>query len=116
MELEKLRFLGNFHHNIQVLETQCGELIVLRCPTESEVISPEDFQPCTHCYGFFGGTMSFGGTIRLVPLERQRMVRKIKVKNTNTKIYNKCNISTTTVTSSTTSSAESSNAIKSLEN
>ena len=52
MELERLRLLGNFHHNIQVLETQCGELIVMRRPTESEVISPEDFQPCTHCYGF----------------------------------------------------------------
>ena len=52
MELERLRFLGNFHHNIQVLETQCSELIGLRFPTEAEVISPEDFQPCTHCYGF----------------------------------------------------------------
>ena len=35
----------------------------------------------------FGGTMSFGG-IRLVPLKRLRMVRKIKLKNTNTKVYN----------------------------
>ena len=52
MELERSRFLGNFDH--KVLETQCGELIVFRCVTESEVISPEDFQPCTHCYGFLG--------------------------------------------------------------
>ena len=51
-ELEKLRLLGNFHHNTEVLETKCGELIVMRCPTESETISPDEFQPCTHCYGF----------------------------------------------------------------
>ena len=32
--------------------------------------------------------MSFGGTIRLVPLKRLWMVSKIKLKNTNTKVYN----------------------------
>ena len=51
-ELERLRLLGNFHHNTEVLETKCGELIVMRRPTESETISPDEFQPCTHCYGF----------------------------------------------------------------
>ena len=88
MELERLRFLGNFPHNIQVLETQCGELIVMRRPTESEVISHQRIFSLAPIAMAFCGTMSFGGTIRLVLLKRLRMMRKMKVKNTNTKIYN----------------------------
>ena len=51
-ELERLRLLGNYHHNLQVLETQCGQLIVMRRPSDSERIKAELFLPCTHCYGF----------------------------------------------------------------
>lgn len=29
-ELERLRLLGNYQHNLQVLETKCGQLIVMR--------------------------------------------------------------------------------------
>lgn len=51
-ELERLRLLGNFHHNTEVLRTKCCSLIEVRCHIESEAISPDEFQPCTHCYGF----------------------------------------------------------------
>ena len=51
MELEKLSLLGNFH-NIQVLETKCGDLIVMRQPSCSDDVKVEDFLPCPHCYGF----------------------------------------------------------------
>ena len=33
--LEKLRLLGNYHHNLTVLETGKGELIVMRRPSSS---------------------------------------------------------------------------------
>ena len=50
--LEKLRLLGNYHHNFKVLETGKGELIVFRCPSSSEGYNPGNFLPCTHCLGF----------------------------------------------------------------
>lgn len=51
--LEKLRLLGNYHHNLTVLETGKGELIVMRRPSSSgEKSSPEDFLPCPSCCGF----------------------------------------------------------------
>ena len=51
-ELEKLRLLGNYHHNIQVLETRCGHLLVMRRPSDFEETKPEDFLPCSYCFGF----------------------------------------------------------------
>ena len=63
LELERLRLLGNFHHNIQGLETHCGELIVMRYTTGAEVISTEEFQPCTHCYGFLQHNELIGSTL-----------------------------------------------------
>ena len=51
--LEKLRLLGNYHHNLTVLETGKGELIVMRRPSStSEKSSPEDFLPYPSCCGF----------------------------------------------------------------
>ena len=45
--LEKLRLLGKYHHNLTVLETGKGELIVMKRPSSSsEKSSPEDFLPC----------------------------------------------------------------------
>lgn len=51
--LEKLRLLGNYHHNLTVLETGKGELIVMRRPSSSNQKSrAEDFLPCPSCCGF----------------------------------------------------------------
>ena len=49
---EKLRHLGNYHHNLTVLETGKGELIVLRRPSANEKCDPSDFLPCSYCLGF----------------------------------------------------------------
>lgn len=52
LELEKIRLLGNFHHNRKVLAVGKGELKVLRRPGEKYVLNPSDFLPCIHCHGF----------------------------------------------------------------
>lgn len=51
--LEKLRLLGNFHHNVTVLETGKGELNLKRRPSSAEKCIPGDYLPCSHCLGFF---------------------------------------------------------------
>ena len=51
--LEKLRLLGNYHHNLTVLETGKGELILKRRPTSAEKCIPDDYLPCNYCLGFF---------------------------------------------------------------
>ena len=50
--LEKLRLLGNFHHNLRVLESKSGQLIVMRRPGVEEECSQDDFLPCPDCLGF----------------------------------------------------------------
>ena len=52
-ELTKLRNLGNYHHNIQVLETRCGQLLTVKRPSALEESKPEHFLPCSYYYGFF---------------------------------------------------------------
>lgn len=51
-QLDKLRLLGDYHHNMSVLETGDGELIVVRRPGPGEICSVEDFLPYCHCMGF----------------------------------------------------------------
>ena len=51
-QLEKLRLLGNYHHNLRVLQSKQGELIVSRRPSTSKRCNPNDFLPCSHCLGF----------------------------------------------------------------
>lgn len=52
-ELEKLKCLGNFNHNIKVLATDqpSCHLIVAKRPTKLRLA--RDFTPCPHCYGFY---------------------------------------------------------------
>ncbi|XP_068720834.1 uncharacterized protein [Montipora capricornis] len=50
--LEKLRLQGNFHHNLRVLESKSGQLIVMRRPGVEEECSQDDFLPCPDCLGF----------------------------------------------------------------
>ena len=53
MHFEKLQLLGNFHHNVTVLETKQGELIVMRRPSSGEKLcQPGNFLPCEFCLGF----------------------------------------------------------------
>ena len=50
--LEKLRLLGNYHHNLTVLEVGKGELMVSRRPSTTKRCNPNDFLACEHCLGF----------------------------------------------------------------
>ena len=52
-QLEKLRLMGNYHHNVTVLETGKGELILKRRPTSADKCIPDDYLPCNYCLGFF---------------------------------------------------------------
>ncbi|XP_028417721.1 uncharacterized protein LOC114542174 isoform X2 [Dendronephthya gigantea] len=51
--LDKLRLQGDYHHNMNTLETGEGELIIVRRPGEDGKYRVEDFLPCEFCLGFF---------------------------------------------------------------
>lgn len=48
---DRIRLLGDYHHNVQVLCTKSGQLIVVRRP--AGLADGSDFLPCRHCKGFF---------------------------------------------------------------
>ena len=48
---ERIQNLGDFNHNIAVLQANHGELIVKRRSVNRD--RPDDFLPCEFCYGFF---------------------------------------------------------------
>ena len=52
LAFEKLRLLGYYQHNCDVLDLGEGELIVMRMPKEVEGIAV-NFLPCPSCMGFF---------------------------------------------------------------
>ncbi|KAF3839538.1 hypothetical protein F7725_018255 [Dissostichus mawsoni] len=49
--LEGLRRKGNFHHNIEVLETGQGEIVTYRQP--SEPAHADEYLPCNLCFAFY---------------------------------------------------------------
>ena len=49
--LDHLRYIGDFYHNIKILESG-GELIVFRRPQEGIVASYKDYMPCKYCLSF----------------------------------------------------------------
>nr|XP_018904937.1 PREDICTED: uncharacterized protein LOC109035681 [Bemisia tabaci]XP_018904938.1 PREDICTED: uncharacterized protein LOC109035681 [Bemisia tabaci] len=52
-KLTELTRLGDFYHNVEVLNTGVGELVVLKRPNESNAETiPEDFGPCPECLGY----------------------------------------------------------------
>ena len=51
--LDKLCRLGNFNHNLKVLEIHEGELKVMRRPAHKEDNDPSNYLPCQFCHGFF---------------------------------------------------------------
>ena len=77
--LEKLRLLGNYHHNSTVLEIGKGELIVSRRPSSCKGCNPNDFLPCTYCLGF----------IRRQELWKHVKSCKFKAENIETPKYQK---------------------------
>lgn len=50
--IEKLRSLGDYHHNLTVVETGEGELIIKRRPSLDEKCNADDFLPCNRCLVF----------------------------------------------------------------
>ncbi|XP_050398308.1 uncharacterized protein LOC126816141 isoform X3 [Patella vulgata] len=52
-EAKKLKHLGNYQHNIGVLENGKGELLVAKRPKRRQVSAVSDYAPCVHCKGFF---------------------------------------------------------------
>jgi hypothetical protein len=53
LEIDKLCHLGNFNHNLKVLEVHEGELKVMRRPAYNEDKDPSKYLPCQFCHGFF---------------------------------------------------------------
>jgi len=52
-KINKLRMLGDYFHNVQVLSQKSGQLIVVRRPSSRKQASYSDFLPCVGCKGFF---------------------------------------------------------------
>ena len=52
-QFEKLCRMGNFNHNMTVLELKKGELKVVRRPSSNMDINSRNYMPCTFCHGFF---------------------------------------------------------------
>ena len=53
IELDKLIRMGNFNHNLRVLEIKKGELKVIRRPGQGVDKDPSNYLPCQFCHGFF---------------------------------------------------------------
>ena len=51
--INRLRMLGDYFHNVKVLSTKSGQLIVVRRPSSNKQASYSDFLPCAACKGFF---------------------------------------------------------------
>ena len=49
--LDKLRFLGDFHHNLKVLKVG-GVLVVWRRPGPNDIVKVDDYIPCEYCLAF----------------------------------------------------------------
>jgi len=52
-EINKLRLLSDYYHNIKVLSQKSGELIVVRRPMSHSDTTYSDFLPCRFCLVFF---------------------------------------------------------------
>ena len=54
--MEKIKLMGNYHHNAKVLSCGKGELIVCKRPKVGDTADAKDFLPCPHCLGFLKKT------------------------------------------------------------
>ena len=55
LAFERLRLVGDYQHNGDVLALGEGELIVVRMPKKVEGGIAANFLPCPSCMGFFHG-------------------------------------------------------------
>lgn len=51
-QFTRLRLKGNHFHNVRVLQTGQGQLLVLRRPKEGKAHSTQDYTPCPDCLGY----------------------------------------------------------------
>ena len=72
LAFEKLRLLGDYQHNCDVLDLGEGELIVVRMPKEVEEGIAANFLPCPSCMGFLW-RQSSRGTDKIVPIGPKRL-------------------------------------------
>ena len=72
LAFEKLRLLGDYQHNCNVLDLGEGELIVVRMPKEVEEGIAANFLPCPSCMGF-SWRQSSRGTDKIVPIGPKRL-------------------------------------------
>ena len=52
-QFEKLCRMGNYNHNMKVLDLGEGELKVVRRPAANAEVNPKNYLPCKFCHGFF---------------------------------------------------------------
>ena len=76
--LEKLRLLGNYHHNMSVLETGEGDLIVIRRPSPGEACMQMTFYHVSIVLGSLDG-MIFGNMLHPANLS-QHINRQLSTK------------------------------------
>ena len=51
--LKRLKNLGSFIHNIDVLKSGSGQLLVTRRPKAQPSAAADSYLPCSECYGFY---------------------------------------------------------------
>lgn len=52
-QFEKLCRMGNYNHNMKILDLGEGEVKVVRRPAANAEVNPKDYLPCKFCHGFF---------------------------------------------------------------
>ncbi|XP_071830278.1 uncharacterized protein [Apostichopus japonicus] len=52
VKLDLLRNKGNFFHNEEVIQTQTGEIILMRRPSTGAYFDLDDYGPCPQCLGY----------------------------------------------------------------
>ena len=72
LAFERLRLLGDYQHNCDVLALGEGELIVVRMPKNVEEGIAANYLPCPSCMGFLW-PQSSGGTDKIAPIGPKRL-------------------------------------------
>lgn len=77
--LDKLRYKGDYIHNIGILKKQKGQLIPWRCPppAEASFVSVADYLPCPDCLAFFS-EMGFMATSQSMSIRSRQKNKEMK--------------------------------------
>ena len=51
--LDKIRLMGDYHHNAKVVSCGKGQLIIKKRPSKDEITEAKDYLPCSYCFGFY---------------------------------------------------------------